>query len=99
MVISSQFRKQKTKEIGKNFNLDEIAKHFATSPNDILHQLEQLQKLDIIELRHALMTTPMRFSLLAQITNAIFITKSLIAIYKRLRRPLYANSCAQPLAQ
>ena len=40
----------KTKEIGKNFNLDEIAKHFASSPNDILHQLEQLQKLDIIEL-------------------------------------------------
>ncbi|MBR7551672.1 hypothetical protein KC220_24335, partial [Mycobacterium tuberculosis] len=30
--------------------LDEIVKHFASSPNDILHQLEQLQKLDIIEL-------------------------------------------------
>lgn len=40
----------KQKEIGKNFYLDDIAEPFNRTPNDILHQLQQLQKLEIIEL-------------------------------------------------
>lgn len=38
------------KGVGKNFNLDEIAKQFNVTPIEVLYQLEQLQKLDIIEL-------------------------------------------------
>ncbi|BFN02864.1 RecQ family ATP-dependent DNA helicase [Moraxella sp. K23] len=40
----------KGKEVGENFSLDDIAEQFNLSPIIILHQLEQLQKLGIIEL-------------------------------------------------
>lgn len=38
------------KEVGENFSLDDIAEQFNRSPVDILQQLEQLQKIGIIEL-------------------------------------------------
>lgn len=41
---------KKDKDIGENFQLDDLAKQFDCSPTEILHQLEQLQKLEIIEL-------------------------------------------------
>lgn len=40
----------KGKEVGENFSLDDIAEQFNRSPIVILQQLEQLQKLGIIEL-------------------------------------------------
>ena len=41
---------KKDKDIGKSFQLDDLAEQFERSPTDILHQLEQLQKLEIIEM-------------------------------------------------
>lgn len=80
----------KGKEVGENFSLDDIAEQFNRSPIAILHQLEQLQKLGIIEL-----------SRLDDDANAIFFIganktkKPYNAVAYRYLRQHYQDRCAR----